>query len=342
MVIMATLLISSACSTESSNGKLQEDENSIENEATNVSTSDKSDQSQKDVVDTEVKQTVLANHSGNINAGGKYIIFDEWVYFANILDEEHLYKMRQDGTKAEKLTDHPVKNLHIFGEWLYYVQVDHSDGQPFHQSLNKVKMDGSDETIVLDEPVGAVYGTDEDLLFIKDDYVHRLQVENGKVTKLPYAALQMVASDDLVVYYNHQGYFLGDLQGSEAEPLFTENYGEFILDGTYLFYTVMDGDSGLHRYSLEDREEVTIVSEKVDYFNVNNGQVYYSSAQSEVERKIYSVDIDGEQKEVLNTVLHSIHLTDEYVIGDYFRQGYGGYIFVNMETGEVEEVTPEE
>lgn len=281
------------------------------------------------------------NRSGNINAGGKSVILDNWVYFSNLFDNNYLYKMKIDGTAAMKLTEHPVNNIHIIGDWIYYIQLEGEMFEPNHQSINKMKLDGSEARIVLNEPAGNLYAAEDQLVFIKDQFVHTLKLGEDKITALPYPAFSMSLSHGKLVYYNHDGYHLGDLHGNRGEWLMQIGYGDFILDEADLYYTKVEG-SGLYRFSLDDRTETQIINDDVDYFNVDDGAVYFSSGQSEASRSIYKVDKYGNNKKDFQTIMYSINIFEKYIIGEFARQGHGAYILIDKETNEIQDIYPEE
>ncbi|MBS4209437.1 DUF5050 domain-containing protein [Bacillus sp. FJAT-50079] len=294
-----------------------------------------------EVDDHEVEQEgqpSFIHSSGNVKAGGRFIYANDWVYFANLFDENHLYKMKADGTEVSKLTEHPVTNIQLVRDWIYYVQLDYDDMYPIHLSINRVNVDGGDASVVLEHPVGELHVFGNDLIFIMDDKVHTMNINEKEAVSLPYTAFSMSVFENQIVFYNHAGYHLGDIKGSEAEELFLESYGDFVFEENNLYFTHFEGESGLFRYSLADKEKYHIITEPVDFFNVDGNTIYYSTAENEVDRSIYSVNTSGEDKTDLGAYITSIYLFDQYLLGDYARQGVGAIILMNRETGESKEL----
>ncbi|RLL42659.1 DUF5050 domain-containing protein [Oceanobacillus piezotolerans] len=104
-----------------------------------------------------------------------------------------------------------------------------------------------------------------------------------------------------------------------------------IVEGDNLYFTILEGESGLYRYSLLDKETSHVITEEIDYFNVKGNTIYYSTTTVEVDRSIYKVNQDGEEKQDLGTVIYSINIFDDYLIGEYSRQGFVQYITINRE-----------
>ncbi|SER24553.1 protein of unknown function [Gracilibacillus ureilyticus] len=331
LLLLSVMVILSACSANESDAK-------VENEAGKHTEIKEPDEKEKqEPVEEKISFT---NSSGNINAGGDYLMLDDWIYFSYILSDGHLFKMKTDGTEAVQLTDYPVSNLQIAGSFIYYIKVDNSSGYPLHESLHKMRLDGTGEKVIINQPIGNLYASGDDLLFIMDGSVYKWNTADEEQTKLPYAALSMSVSDTRIVYYDHDGYHLGNTEGTEDRFLFLENYGEYILDGEDLFYTIFEGDSGLFHYSLPNDTQANLISKKIDYFNVDRNNIYYSSAEAEVDRTIYELDRMSLEENNLHTAVSEIHVFDELLIGAYSRQGVGAIVLVSRETKEAVEMVP--
>lgn len=81
-------------------------------------------------------------HAVALNVAG------DWLYFANVDDGKCPYRMRTDGTGLEKLADFSCGFLSVEGDWIY---CDASTEEYFH--LSKLKIDGSEETVLFDGPI---------------------------------------------------------------------------------------------------------------------------------------------------------------------------------------------
>jgi len=67
----------------------------------------------------------------------------DWVYYSNLSDGGKLYKTRTDGSENVKLTDDGISLLNINGDWAYYVKYSNKT-----YSIEKMKLDGSDKQIL--------------------------------------------------------------------------------------------------------------------------------------------------------------------------------------------------
>lgn len=76
------------------------------------------------------------NTSGNLNNGGLYAKAGEWIYFSNLQDDGKLYKMKADGSGAEKISDDRAHYINVIGDDIYY------SGNGWN--LTKIKTDGTE------------------------------------------------------------------------------------------------------------------------------------------------------------------------------------------------------
>lgn len=61
------------------------------------------------------------NSNGNINNSGLMVETSGWVYFMNLQDEQKLYRFKVDGTSPEKFSDAKAGFLNVYKQFLYYL-----------------------------------------------------------------------------------------------------------------------------------------------------------------------------------------------------------------------------
>lgn len=88
-------------------------------------------------------------------------VVGDWIFYSNINDGDKIYKMKTDGSCRTRINYDPSWNLIVFDGWIYYVS---------GNLLCKVKTDGSQKTVLLDEVhrIRALYVIDEWLYYLGD------------------------------------------------------------------------------------------------------------------------------------------------------------------------------
>ncbi|MDG5790033.1 DUF5050 domain-containing protein [Evansella sp. AB-P1] len=294
--------------------------------------------------DNEVYTEGAGNSSNNVRVGGKYHIVDDEIFFANHKENNHLYKMNDDGSNSSQLTNHSVRDIHVIGDWVYYIEL---AGPYEEKSLNKIKIDGTDSEVIINEPVLDLHYYQGELLFVMENeemqapHIHRLSLDNDNLEILPYATSGFSMSGDNIVFYSLDGYNLGDIHGNDVQHMSDEGYGEFIFEGTDLYFTRGDGGTGLFRFSTDDWQLTNVIEDRIDYFNVDENSIYFSTAASEAQRNVYKSDRDGNNVEPINSVIYSIHVFDSILFGEFMRQGYVSYYMIEKATFNSKEIVPD-
>lgn len=89
---------------------------------------------------------VCGNTSGNISNFGYYAVQGNWIYYSNFDDNGKLYKMKLDSTEGQKLSNDNAEFINVVGEWVYYINYNNNKSY-----INKIKVDGSNETSMLED-----------------------------------------------------------------------------------------------------------------------------------------------------------------------------------------------
>jgi len=88
------------------------------------------------------------------------IVHDDWIYYT--ASDLHMYKIRTDGTEKTML-NHTGINIHIVGDWLYFIQDDDE------RNLYKMRFDGTEKTQLSDERI--------DIFLITGDWIYDLRYD---------------------------------------------------------------------------------------------------------------------------------------------------------------------
>lgn len=152
----------------------------------------------------------VGNTPTNLKFSGTMSVQEEYIYYR--VHQKGLYRMKTDFSDNTRISEDITYNLNVVGDWIYYV--DSITYQVF-----KMKLDGTDKTLVLDKKVSG------------------LQVHNGY-----FYYLGMDSANKL---------YRSNLEGQE-EVLLSSNYvARFYIQNNKLYYTIANIDHRLVTINLD-------------------------------------------------------------------------------------------
>lgn len=324
LLISITIVILSGCNTTE-----------VNNQDTNT---DKLDMENIGIYEEELvieNELNIGNYTGNITNGGFFAYSEGWIYFRNIFDDDKLYKIREDGSEFQKITDDTAAYINVNNDWIYYLTDEqYSSHGFFGEKIKRVSINGGSPQLVFEGSISHLHLINDSLYFINYMTISKMDVTNEHIEELPYKAFSMNVIDDKIYFFHHEGLIKGDVYGEEHQLIRQVGIGTHTIDEHFLYYSGQDSDYGIYRINLITNEKEDIVSEKVDYFNVLNGVIYYSTATAEVNRTIYRMDLKNKEKINLESIINSISIFPEFVIGGWGRQGFGSIEKLEIENME--------
>lgn len=235
----------------------------------------------------------IGNTSGNLNNKGLYCESDGYIYFANIYDNNYLYRMEPGGTNAEKLIDVPVSYINAGGDYLYFY-FDDPGGTKFMGIAGRMSgiyrlKKGETDFVCLDKCTSGVLNLIGNTLYYEHyDNTNGMQLYHssldGKDKGLSVPEIvnpACVISGD--IYYSEQDSQILKLYrpGSSEGRVFMD-YAVYnpVVDGSDIYFMNMKDDYCLYRYSLSDGHLDKITDERIDTFNVYGGMIFYQRNQN--------------------------------------------------------------
>lgn len=107
---------------------------------------------------------------------------DNWIYYRNRYRNSTIYKIRNDGMGRQSLSDLPVKEMIVKGEWIYYI-----DSIGNSAKIYKIKTDGTSEIqISSKERVRELIGVVGEWIYYEDKEgkMKRLKVDGSTVQEI--------------------------------------------------------------------------------------------------------------------------------------------------------------
>ncbi len=222
---------------------------------------------------------------GNIRTGGYIAYADGWYYFRSN-DDEKLYKMREDGSGAVKLSDHSAKFIFIYGGRVYFEE-EHG-----YVGIYSVTTDGQDEKMIYgtDVPYMSVMG---DRLYYFDYWEGLSYIDlTGDADSIAFSGESVYYDENLVydmfemcfdgryMYYTTvklNGIYCLDISDGTAERLVRKEVSGLVLADGYLYFNDFT-DGSIKAYELSSGDILTVVPFLMDYYQVRNDGIYGNSA----------------------------------------------------------------
>ncbi len=274
----------------------------------------------------------VGNIAGNLLNGGLFCEKNGVVYFSNPYDGGSLYSMDSGEQQLKKLGDISVQNILVGTDTLYYFQTGttHVAGAlsgvtGSATSMNKCTLKGKKNEIVMHDIILGAQLVDNYLYLMGTDneknYFVKMNADGSDAMELTDRYIHPACADNGRLYYTdpstHALCELDTITDVTSEIL-TGNIWFPVIDGDYIYYVDADKNYSLHRYSLYDQTVQQLTSDRVDFYNVGSGLIYYQTAGKSPQLKyMYS---DGSQSGILaEGAFHHINMTSSHV---YF-QAYG-------------------
>lgn len=295
---------------------------------------------------------VNGNAYANLYNGGLFCENNGTVFFANPADHNRLYSMTPNGGNVTKLSDDIAAYINADEHYVYYVRNNASNDTAFsflnfgNNSLCRIDRDGGSVTLLDQDPCLYSSLVGNYIYYIhygKSDAstLYRIKI-NGKereqIAKTPYLTC---ATEDRYIYFN------GEENDHKLRQLDTETntisvlhdcvcYEPVVMENT-AYYMNAEDDYSITRLDLTTMEETTVVSDRVDCYNVYGDYIYYQKNEKDVQG-LYRCYTDGSSEElIMGGNFTAIHVTSSYVF--FYDYNNDSNCYKTPTTGEVN-VTP--
>lgn len=251
--------------------------------------------------ETDLKKLISASVY-SINAGGKYLYYcqgpapnGEGLGYLRSVDG--LFRCKTNGNSSVRLKDMSVTTVTLCGNELYFLNLDSTREVDFMNqdpnSLYKMKIDGTEETRVLDYTAdpssfynGMIYFTGSGT----DHYLRQLDVATDNVSTV--------------------------LQNNVYHPVY---------DDGYLYYMDTEQNYRLCRYSLTGNQTEILTEDRVDTYNIRNGILFYQKNSADDPALIRMIS-DGSNPEIVAAGNYTrINMTSQYAYYQEFGDGRSTY-----------------
>ena len=285
--------------------------------------------------------SLTGNTSSNLNNGGKFCEYNDMVYFANSNDNDSLYVMNSDESKAKKLNNVSVVSINTDGHRIFYSQSAKSSGTGLGYiskiaGLYSCNLNGNDVQCFTTNPVDSVLLWGNQLLYqhyVKNqgstEYVSSLdyKARDGHMVLNQYTHMTSV-NNNYLYYGNMDGdhYLYTYDPVTEQSEIFWEHnvYNPVYHNDGWIYFMDPDTEYQLHRYNPGTGEEQALCEERIDSFNVYDSFVYYQSCGDVPALHRISTDGNGDTV-IIEGVYNNIQITSQYAYFSPFNNDVTTY-----------------
>ncbi|KNY24895.1 DUF5050 domain-containing protein [Pseudobacteroides cellulosolvens] len=164
------------------------------------------------------------------------LIVDDWIYYINNTDSSRPYKIRLDGKGRQKISNYTASNLMVSNGWIYFI----NDG-----NICRMRTNGKDYSVLCEESTGYMsFNDDKDkIYFSMDSYsnsgIYVIKTDGTNKNKLISTEVNCINPSDGLLYYND---FEGNLyktneDGSGKKKIANQVKGGLNVSGHWIYYT---------------------------------------------------------------------------------------------------------
>ena len=257
---------------------------------------------------------------GNINNQGMVEQIGDWIYFTNTSgNQNHLYKMKSDGSNITRINDCSTDHLLQINKQLFYYRAYSSSSSPVCYLHKKSTTDDS-ETIIKPYISGNSFfryvfykdflyyqGVDHYLYKVRLDESNRSKVSNEKIDK------SFCIVNDWIYFINSslaESLYRIKVVGSGLARVGTEEeIREFLIYQGEIFF--LNSNNDLFKMDIKGKNKLLLTPDALYSFNTKGNWVFFKNkADNEF---LYKIDLNGKSKQKVNDE-HSSFIN---IVGDW-------------------------
>lgn len=261
-----------------------------------------------ELLDKNTMEQKGGNSSGNISSYGVLAQESGWVYYSNLNDESKIYRKKIDGSSTKKLNDVMSDYLNICDGWIYYRQVNKC-------AIVKMKIDGSSEQELYKGVIGDLNYWDGFLYFTQDGTLQKVKNDGTEKQIILQENVQCVTVLDDCIYYTHidkGNIYRSNLDGSCTQLLFHGETSAMVVDEDWIYF-VDEEEYRLCKMKTDGKELTIINNNSPNQINICNDWIYYNSGDG-----IWRMKKDGtDDKRMKEERIITFSVTENAILYDY-------------------------
>lgn len=279
-------------------------------------------------------QSSITKDNSIENNGSSVVKEGDWIYYsgnrqnsitADSIQVSELYRIKNDSSRIEKLSNDFANRIWIKGEWVYYINY---QGANKVNSLYRIKKDGKDaERITEDTPTYVNF--DGDYIYYAK-YIDRDNSNNFSMYRIKRdgTGKQNIGYDhginiqkvgDWIYYANVDDNFKIykiKTDGTSKNLVSNDsavNYMKAV--GNWIYYCNVNDNNSLYRINIDSLERQKLNYHNSRNINISGDEIYYSSIDEKDIGILYKMKINGADSKVLSKVdcSTSVQVQGEYI-----------------------------
>lgn len=300
-----------------------------------------------------IPDNAIGNTAGNLNNDGLMCEDDGIVYFSNPYDNGALYSMTPDGEDLKKLNDLSVKFINAGGKYVFFYGKKTKTTSGLGGLVSKPAMyqlpkkGGSLKALTKD--------VSQNMVLVGNSiyYQHYREKEGTTFARLDLKDKSSTELLDFMInpscYYNGNFYYNGlyddhflysfGVNDTQPSMIWQNDIWFPIFDGEYVYYIDALNGYKLCRYSFGNNEIEILTNDKVEYYNLYDGVIYYQK-NSAKEPALKRMACDGSNNEVVASGnFSSVNITSEYAYFIEFGTDFPLYYTPTFGSVNIQEFT---
>lgn len=276
---------------------------------------------------------VNGNTAGNLYNNGIFCEHDGTIYFSNPNDNHYLYSMNTDGSNVKKLYEDVASFINADDHYVYYVRNNLSRENKFsflHFNTNSLcRYDLTTKNVKILDIAPSLYASliGNYLYYIHYDTetastLFRTKLDGSDREQVDQNPYFTCSANGQYLYYNgiandHNIYQM-DTNTGTSRMICLGNYWMPSADNENIYFLDCENNYSLVRLSRSQTEPVTIVGDRIEYYNVYGNTIYFQRNNLDGDAAFCSVSTDGSNYQViLEGNYTNINVTSQYV---YFSE----------------------
>ncbi len=279
-------------------------------------------------------ENTVGNNPGNLYNGGIFLEIDGKVYFSNPLGNNCLYSMNPDETDIKELTVMSVQNICGAGKYLYfYLDPTETSASSDLKGLGKVStfyglyrsnLNGENQELLARENLSNLQLVGSNIYYTvnagQNAGLHSIRIDGENERFVTAEQLNPSCAYDGQIYYSgvdldHNLHVMDTLSDDYTSTVMDGNIWQPIVMDGYVYYIDAAKNYRLCRANLSTNEIQVLVDERIDFYNMNNYNIFYCTSVS--SNGLYVCGLDGSGKQLIaDGIYNSLSLTSKYL---YFK-----------------------
>ncbi len=276
----------------------------------------------------------VGNNPGNLYNDGLFLELDGKIYFSNPLDNDCLYSMTPDENDLVPLTVMAVNHIVGAGKYLYfnldYSKTSQDSGisglgkvSTFY-GLYRADLKGENQAILDRETISSLQLVGSNVYYTvtsgQEPGLHKIRVD-GKMDELVTSEqINPSCALDGLIYYSgvdldHNLHSMDTLDTDAAGNVLDGNIWQPIIKDGMVYYIDAEHNYRLCRTNLSTHSTEVLTDRRVDFYNMNDYNIFFSTSVGEAALFVMNLDGSGETV-IAEGIYHSLNLTSRYL---YFK-----------------------